>query len=72
MSEFSYRQPFEAAADVVILVHEIGNDKIGINVAKRRNGPTSRTTARIERQYDRIVGFPPPGNVINFPTAGAS
>lgn len=72
MSEFRWRQPFAAAADVVILVHEIGEDRMEITVAKRRNGPTCRVIAQMQRQYDRIVDIPQaPNNVITFPGAGA-
>jgi replicative DNA helicase len=78
LSDFSYRQPFVTSADVAILVHcpelngeSLRTGEIDIVVAKRRNGHTSSITARIQPEYDRIVDFPSPGNVINFPTAGA-
>lgn len=79
LGDFGYRQPFVVSADVVILTHcpdLNGEDhrasEIDIVVAKRRNGHTSNITARVQPEYDRIVDFPPPNNVITFPTAGAS
>jgi len=78
LNDFGYRQPFVTSADVVILVHcpELNGeshrvDEIDIVVAKRRGGPTSNITARIQPEFDRIVDFPPPNNVIDFPSAGA-
>lgn len=79
LRDFGYRQPFAVSADVVILTHcpelngeDHRTDEIDIVVAKRRNGPTSNITARIQPEYDRITDIPLPGNVITFPTAGAS
>jgi replicative DNA helicase len=47
-------------------------DEIDLIVAKDRHGPAHTVTARVQEQYQRIVDFPPPGNVIAFPTAGGS
>ncbi len=46
-------------------------DEIDLIVAKNRHGAARTVTARVQEQYHRIVDIPPPGNITNFPTAGA-
>jgi len=64
LRDFDYRDPYTMPSDAVILVHrpdQVSNTprvcEIDIVVAKHRNGVAFSTTACIQPEYDRIIGF---------------
>lgn len=79
MADLGDRWSFAGDSDTLILAYRpdlfYGDnrpDEIDLAVAKDRFGTVRTVTARVEEQLQRIVDFPPPGNVINFPSGGAS
>lgn len=79
MADLDYCWSFAGDSDMLILAYrpdlfhgDNRSGEINLIVAKDRFGSIHTVTAHVDEPFQRIVNFPPPNNVIAFPTAGAS